>query len=109
MKGTYGCECNRTMCTNNNAQFFNHSTKKYYCTECAHKINKANKKDALRLFGHDICTFEKAPTQKEKTFIKSDFLSKHTKNVRRMNKKIGRNSLCFCESGIKYKHCCMNK
>ncbi len=27
----------------------------------------------------------------------------------KQNKKIGRNDLCYCGSGLKYKYCCMNK
>jgi hypothetical protein len=28
----------------------------YYCPICAELINKANRVESIRLFGHDICT-----------------------------------------------------
>ena len=58
MKGEYNQECNRTACNNPQATYFNHSTEKYYCKE----INYWNRADAMRLFGHDLCT----PTEKDK-------------------------------------------
>lgn len=54
-KGEFNGECNRTACNNNPANFFNHSTKKYYCGSCALKINEYHA-DAMRLYGHDLCT-----------------------------------------------------
>ena len=48
-KGTYQGECNRTVCKNTNATFYNHSTQKYYCSSCAGLINSANHLDAIRL------------------------------------------------------------
>lgn len=59
MKGEYGQECNRTACKNPLAFFYNHSTRKYYCEVCAVLLNKVNKTDAMRLFGHDLCTIGK--------------------------------------------------
>jgi hypothetical protein len=54
-KGQRGEECCRKSCQNQNAMWFNHSTKMYYCSGCAELINKYNRADALRLFGHDLC------------------------------------------------------
>ncbi len=51
-----GQKCNRAACNNQDAQWFNHSTRKYYCADCAAKLNKLNKVDALKLYGHDLCT-----------------------------------------------------
>jgi hypothetical protein len=31
--------CNRTVCNNNNAVWFNSSTRAFYCKSCAFKIN----------------------------------------------------------------------
>jgi len=56
MKGEYNQECNRTACNNSAAVYYNHSTEKYYCKSCAMEINFWNKSDAMRLFGHDLCT-----------------------------------------------------
>lgn len=55
-KGDYLAECYRTVCTSRPADFFNHSTKKYYCGSCAHLINEANYSDAMKKYGHDLCT-----------------------------------------------------
>ncbi len=65
MKGEYLQICNRTVCNNPLANFFNHSTKKYYCIECAMKINDANRHDAIRMFGHDLCTIVKSQDEAE--------------------------------------------
>jgi hypothetical protein len=37
-KGDKGGECNRTACNAPNAQWFNKSTLKHYCTKCAQMI-----------------------------------------------------------------------
>ena len=61
MKGEYNQECNITSCQKpNSATWYNHSTQKYYCPSCAKRINsdEFNKRDAMRLFGHDLCTEE---------------------------------------------------
>lgn len=56
MKGDHKEECNRTVCSNSPAVYYNHSTRKYYCIECAELINRMNRADAFRMFGHDLCT-----------------------------------------------------
>ena len=59
MKGEFSEECNITSCQKpKSAYYFNHSTRKYYCEECAKRLNNDpyNKKDSERLFGHDLCT-----------------------------------------------------
>lgn len=61
MKGDYLQECYRTVCDKKPAQYFNHSTEKYYCKACAMLINDANREDAKRLFGHDLCTLKTEP------------------------------------------------
>ena len=61
MKGNYKEECNITACQKpNSAIWFNHSTRKYYCPSCAKRLNsdEYNKRDAIRIFGHDLCTLE---------------------------------------------------
>jgi hypothetical protein len=55
MKGDYNQECNRTACNNLEAVYYNHSTRKYYCPVCAFHINEANRADAQRLYGHELC------------------------------------------------------
>jgi hypothetical protein len=59
-KGDKGGECNRTVCKNTEAEYYNHSTRMYYCAECAVLINDANKADAIRLYGHELCTLEES-------------------------------------------------
>lgn len=56
-KGQYGGKCNRSACLAPGAFWYNHSTRAYYCEDCARMINVANRKDAMELFGHDLCTF----------------------------------------------------
>lgn len=119
MKGEHNQECNRTVCKNENAQFYNHSTRKYYCTPCARLINDANRNDAMRMFGHDICTLQLTPlTFKDVNVSAQKDSTKNTKKVRRAGgklvnarteSKISRNQPCPCGSKIKYKHCCINR
>lgn len=56
LKGQYGEECYRTACKNTRALFYNHSTRQHYCPACAKEINQANHTDAIRLYGHELCT-----------------------------------------------------
>lgn len=61
MKGEHNGICNKTDCTTGNkANFYNHSTRKYYCKSCAMKLNADpyNARDAQRLFGHELCTLK---------------------------------------------------
>lgn len=58
-KGAFKGKCNITSCQKpNSATWYNHSTRKYYCESCAKRLNddEFNKRDAMRLFGHDLCT-----------------------------------------------------
>jgi hypothetical protein len=55
MKGDYNDICNRTICSNTEAVYYNYSTRKYYCPVCAFYINQANSADAKRMFGHELC------------------------------------------------------
>ena len=48
--------CNRTACQKPNAIFYNHSTRKYYCPDCASMLNRVNKSAAMEALGHDLCT-----------------------------------------------------
>lgn len=59
MKGEYKGSCNITACQKlNSATWFNHFNQKYYCPDCAHRLNtdEFNKRDAQRLLGHEMCT-----------------------------------------------------
>lgn len=57
VKGDFNGLCNRTACQSPiEVEWYNHSTQKYYCTECAHLLNKVNHGDAQRLFNHNLCT-----------------------------------------------------
>lgn len=65
-KGTHNGKCNITACnTGKPAEWYNHSTCAFYCTPCAIKLNsdEFNKRDAQRLFGHNLCTFGSQKTQ----------------------------------------------
>lgn len=57
-KGDYAGSCNRTACQRPGASWFNHSTRRYYCVDCAWELNNDpfNKRDAQQLYGHDLCT-----------------------------------------------------
>ena len=61
MKGQYGEECNITACQKPNSAFwYNHLNHQYYCESCANRLNndEFNKRDAQRLLGHEMCTYE---------------------------------------------------
>lgn len=53
---TVNVNCARQVCDNMQAVYFNLSTRKMYCKECAILINKANHLEAHRLYGQDLCT-----------------------------------------------------
>lgn len=58
-KGDFEGTCNITACsTGLPATWYNHSTRKYYCESCASRLNvdEFNRRDAQRMFGHDLCT-----------------------------------------------------
>ena len=55
-KGKYYDVCFRAVCNNEPATWYNHSTREYYCESCAMILNHENKRDAMRIFGHDLCT-----------------------------------------------------
>ncbi len=54
-KGAFFGTCNRGACSNSPAIFYNYSTQRCYCQECAIIINDVNRADAFRLYGHDLC------------------------------------------------------
>jgi hypothetical protein len=54
--GAFGGRCNRqSVACSNMASWFNHSTRKYYCRECAKLINEANP-EWKREYGENLCT-----------------------------------------------------
>lgn len=56
--GKRGGICYRTACQRpDSAVYFNHSTHKWYCADCAHWLNTdvCNKKFALEEYGGDLC------------------------------------------------------
>jgi len=57
-KGVQGGSCNRRSCQKPQAVWFNHSTRKYYCGHCARMINSANRDEAMKQFGHLLCTID---------------------------------------------------
>lgn len=57
-KGLKGGSCNRTACQAPGANYYNHSTEKYYCRRCAEDLNIANRFDAHKMYGHDLCILD---------------------------------------------------
>lgn len=59
-KGTKGGKCNVTACQRQGAHFFNKSTMKYYCEDCAREINwEGGRKDTMELYGVPLlCEYE---------------------------------------------------
>jgi hypothetical protein len=138
-KGDYLGICNITACkTTKPAIYYNYSTCKYYCEECAERLNtdEFNKRDAMRNYGHDLCieesvrprTFNEIMEDDKKIYI-TDPYSKFRDNsgafIVRNNDGYApqskcstyiktepsqqNNDLCSCDSGLKYKKCCKNK
>lgn len=66
-KGDYQGVCNRMVCKNEPAEYYNHSTQKYYCHRCAFMINDMNHKEADEIYGHDLCTIRvpSPPTEQQ--------------------------------------------
>ncbi len=57
--GLYNGTCNLSSCTSESpATWYNHGTYAYYCKGCAKRlsVDEFNKRDAERLYGHDLCT-----------------------------------------------------
>ncbi len=57
-KGDKNGSCNRRVCQVPGAIWYNHSTRKYYCVECALMLNEHNHTDAIELWGHELCTLD---------------------------------------------------
>jgi hypothetical protein len=56
MKGQRGDLCGSRDCYNGNAQYYNYSTRRYYCEFCAEALNV--------IFEHNQCVLTKATTGK---------------------------------------------
>lgn len=58
LKGVKGGNCNITACQKPNAIYYNHGSMAWYCPSCAKRLNADpyNKADAMKMFGHDLCT-----------------------------------------------------
>lgn len=81
MKGEYNQECNITSCQKpNSAIWFNHSTRKYYCSSCARRLNTDpyNAKDAQKMFGHALCTLDEVKNAIEDSITTIDTISEDT-------------------------------
>jgi hypothetical protein len=67
-KGDKNGLCNRTDCQSpHNVVWFNHGTRKYYCTRCADWLNTDpyNHRDAHEMYGHDLCTKDAEVTKED--------------------------------------------
>jgi hypothetical protein len=65
LKGKLNGNCNVKSCQKPGATYFNHSTLKYYCKNCADRINKEGRETAFKMFGHDLCILEEIFKEKE--------------------------------------------
>lgn len=64
-KGEFLGICNLSRCKSGKlADWYNYGTRNYYCISCAKELNadEYNKRDALRLFGHELCIQGEAET-----------------------------------------------
>lgn len=59
-KGMKDGHCNRSGCLQPGAEWFNHSTRKWYCGGCARLINLANP-EFKRETGYPLCTASEIP------------------------------------------------
>lgn len=55
-QGSFNGICNRGVCEEKPAIYYNHSTRKYYCPGCASIINEWNHQEAMVKYGHELCT-----------------------------------------------------
>ena len=125
-KGEYLGLCNLSSCTTHKpATYYNYGTSKYYCKECAERLNndEYNQRDAMRMFGHDLCIEEsirpkiidEIPTTEPFIFnnpyigLSSDFTPtvRHNPYIKSEPSQQN-NDLCNCGSKLKYKKCCKN-
>lgn len=51
LKGMRGGNCNRTACQAPGADFWHTGTRAWYCSACMREINRANRDDAMALYG----------------------------------------------------------
>lgn len=56
-KGLKNGSCNHTCCQEPPADYYNHSTRKWYCRPCAMVLNKVNH-ECLQIYGYELCTHE---------------------------------------------------
>lgn len=54
-KGLLNGSCNREACQKPGATWYNKSTQKHYCEECATLLNRVNRVDAIRIGIHPLC------------------------------------------------------
>lgn len=54
-KGELRGECARSACRSSPATWYNKSTQRYYCLACALAINRTNRRDAMELYGTELC------------------------------------------------------
>lgn len=57
-KGIRNGNCNRTDCQNPGATYYSVFTRAWYCGECAHMINSANRDDTFRMYGVTRAVFQ---------------------------------------------------
>jgi hypothetical protein len=64
-KGKQGGACNRQLCQDEPANWWNRGSLSWYCAGCAHTLNTDpfNKRDAERLYGGPLCIEVSSPKQ----------------------------------------------
>jgi hypothetical protein len=65
-KGEEGGECARKACAKGPAVGYNRSTRKWYCLDCSHLLNRENKADAIRLYGGVLVDIKVNPSRARK-------------------------------------------
>jgi hypothetical protein len=61
-KGNKNGSCNVTACQQPGATYFNKSTRKYYCADCAEHINwPGGRADTMRLYGTPLLCEQDKP------------------------------------------------
>lgn len=110
-KGCKGGDCNITQCQEPGASSYNKAMRAYYCQEHAERINESNR----RHHEEELCEVNpdyhfdyepKSPEHVPERSANSDTIPTVRAN-HIGGPKTGRNEPCPCDSGKKYKKCCI--
>lgn len=70
-KGELGGACNRSLCQQEPAEWYNHGTRRYYCEACADWLN-TDKFIRLRSYIHGARTADRLAARMGATFVPFD-------------------------------------